>query len=488
MQGDQVQRAIVWSIFVLFTGSAGAESYREMLGYNNEFYGANAIGQDEIIHASQVYQMTKDVGDWTSIGVSWWVVQQYNPNWHYDFSRYRFLVDEALSKELNVKIQVVQTPYHARLPHFQDVNNCDDPEVAICSNSALYDTPEIRQDWRDFCSAVVQEFYPEVKHFEIGNEPNFQRFYRYVDEDTGGVLANYISYPEYLHIASGAIQDAGNAMMSADPGITDSVRVIAGAIFPATSTSYYPGSPDVIRIQSSSEFLQELYSYADANPDLDVDDYFDIVSYHPYGLFGSEIYTTNLLLDLPDNTFLETEHLYEVMCENNDSLKQIWGTECGPPLACAAATSFMTEEAQALWANQYLQKWFEWKFTGPLFWWNLREQIGHDPVNNPGMPCWGVVDSADWHVHPAYYVWREWGRSSNDLFFVHIGDGPEFPFEETEFLFEDFTAELAQLVLSAAAVSDTIRIYLHAKDDAYYGNPVFLQLDTLPETASLTFL
>ncbi len=214
---------------------------------------------------------------------------------------------------------------------------------------------------------------------------------------------------------------------------------------------------------------------------MNISRYFDVLSYHPYGPFWGDDMSDSLCLDplyfryvdgeIGDTySFVVTEKLYDIMCDNGDSGKQIWGTECGPAIFPEDSLSCVNLEMQGYWANRYLQQWTAWDFTGPLLWWNVR---------SPGWPWgysgWGAMDSL-WNPRPAYLIWKEWG---NGVF--HIGEGPDF-------LHHDLDAVLAARVKHVARESDTIRIYYHAKDDPYFGSLALLDLESLPAGAALSHL
>ncbi len=436
-----------------------------MIGYNNEFYGANLFGIDEFEYCGTVYDFTKDVGNWTCIGVSWHVAESGNSNLTGDFhlERYDALLDSALARDLKVVMILSGTPYLASIPEFRG-------DEELYSTSAIYletgpsgDTLAVER-WREFCAEVAGRYYPRVKHFQIGNEVNYQEYYRYADETFTAVSGHYLPYSDYLAMGSHAMQEIGDAIaQGVDSLVNKPLKILAGGLFASTETEYFQtGTP---RIVAAVDYLESLYDYA-SNNTLDPDEYFDIVSYHPYGRFELELFTNNVLLEHEQNTFLETENIHQLMVARGDSEKEIWGTECGPPLECAAAASQMTLETQALWADQYLQMWTNWTFTGPLFWWCLREQVRHNPDSDSLMNCWGAMDS-DWTFRPAYHVWHAWGNSSTERMDLHIGEGPDFLYHAWDDAFEHrFQLE--------AANRDTVRVYIHASD-----SPIFVQSPTV---------
>jgi len=168
-------------------------------------------------------------------------------------------------------------------------------------------------------------------------------------------------------------------------------------------------------------------------------------------------------------SFMVTEKLYDIMCANGDSGKQIWGTECGPAISPETSGSCVNLEMQGYWADRYLQQWTAWDFTGPLLWWNVR---------SPGWPWgysgWGAMDSL-WNPRPAYLIWKEWGNGE-----FHIGEGPDF-------LYHDWSASLAARIEALRAFADTIRVVFHEREDPYLVDFDLLNLVSPPPDTSWTF-
>lgn len=470
--------AFMFSI-TLMAAQARAE-YRARMGYHNLFSSNNLDGEDELQNANHVFELTKSVGDWTLFGVSWWVVQaDSNSSIPYDFSRYDQLLDIALDKELNVIMQVWQTPWFARLAAFQDCSTGCISGCQQCGYSALKNHPSVKAKWKEFCAAVARRYYPRVQHFEIGNEPNEKYYYRTVvlEADSLADSANEIvSYAEYLNIASSAMQFVGDSIQAcADSLHSMPLKIIGGAMFPATATSYIGGDSSMVDKIRPDEFLQGLFDYMDTVDTLNYSNYFDILSYHPYGpfhvtdpaamiqdpLYYEEDQST-LSGIAPSNSFMftaELDMLLKQYCEADSSVaesKEVWATECGPPLAGCDAQSAMDEQRQGLWADRYLQQWHQWEFTGPILWWCVHEV----------RECWGAINY-DWTKQPAYHVWHAWGNSSTERMDLHIGEGPDFLYHAWDDAFESrFQLE--------AANRDTVRVYIHASD-----SPIFVQSPTV---------
>lgn len=260
--------------------------------------------------------------------------------------------------------------------------------------------------------------------------------------------------------------------------VSDSIIILGGALNPIQSTQAFANHQNHLLKSTPADFLRSLYMYRDS---LNIQRYFDVLSYHPYGPFWGDDMSDSLCIDplyfryIDDEigdaySFIVTEKLYDIMCDYGDSSKQIWGTECGPAISPEDTNSCVNLEMQGYWADRYLQQWTDWDFTGPLLWWNVRA---------PGWPWrysgWGAMDSL-WNPRPAFLIWQEWGNGE-----FHIGEGPDF-------LHHDFDVGLATRLKNVASGSDTIRLVFHAKDDPYYGSLALLDLEALPADAALSHL
>lgn len=422
-----------------------AEEFRSLIGYHNWFR-----GESEVENRDRVFEMTKDVGDWTLFGVHWaWM--QLAPDGVINFSSSDTLLESALRNNLNVIMQVFTTPEFARLPLFQSsINNPYSSEYSALSNDSTS-----RVNWDRFCRAVVNRYYPRVTHFEIGNEPNDNHFYRYFRYDSDSICFydsnSYVPYPEYLRIAYLAMHEQAQLMMNNNPSYTTPLTVLGGALMQigginnviTHSVLNYqsPGdltqARDLIRIKRPDQLLQEMYQLSDTT-------FFDALSYHPYGNIGDTSYWDDpLLVEYegsninPASCFMFTSELYDIMCANEDTLKKIFGTECGPQLIIDHTGSngdvdtLFSEEHQALWAEKQLDRWMEWEFTGPLLWWSMRRQYQY-PFNLAGQDTTGMrriygCVRENWTRAPAYYYWKAMGNgelSGN----VEIYSGRELEF------------------------------------------------------------
>jgi hypothetical protein len=191
-------------------------------------------------------------------------------------------------------------------------------------------------DFAQFAAEAVRRFRPlGVRTWEIWNEPNVAFFWEPAPDPA--------EYADLLVAAYDAIK-------AADP---DAI-VLTGGLAPASD------EPDGSRVAPVS-FLERVYAAG-------AGDHFDAVAHHPYSFPALPLDATG------DNMFVDvTPRLYEVMRENGDGNKEIWGTEMGAPTGGGLTTNFVAE-----YVTEAYEGWRDWSFTGPLLWYSYRD-AGSDP-------------------------------------------------------------------------------------------------------------
>lgn len=422
---------------------------------------------DEIDNCDVLFPMTKRVGDWILLSADWWGMQTdstRNPDGseNYNFTSLDQQVNLAMDNELDIIIQVFRMPRFARLDIFNppdsDCPNCDDRgNCDACCYSALQNDPNVIWKWRRFCGTLVDrytQYRSGVFHFEIGNEPNANFFYRFADQEDGIPMADtsqYVSYPRFLHLAADTMH-----RRAIELGVGDQVKILGGAMSPGKQVWFFPGT-SIVKDRPPTVFLNMMYEYRnDHNPEF----FFDILSYHPYGPWKNPaLYSDPLLITVPEGEaipdscdFMVTRELHAIMVQRGDGDKPIWGTECGPSVngPNGDPLSYLDEDLQAYWSERYLEQWLAWEFTGPLLWWNLHEQSGW-------YQGYGVLRS-NWDPRPAYTVWEEWGNQE-----LHVGEGAGFRHH-------DFNPTLVARLQAMSRHADEIRIVLHDQPDRPYLN------------------
>jgi hypothetical protein len=215
-----------------------------------------------------------------------------------------------------------------------------------------------------FVRVAVQRYAPLGVHaWEIWNEPNQAAFW--------GPRPDPVAYTDLLERSSSAIHEV-------DPGAT----VMNGGLAPASDRGWEI---------SPLTFLRRIYELGGGA-------YLDAVAHHPY--------------QFPDpptspeasNAFLQTAKLHDLMVSFGDGAKKIWGTEVGAPTRGPRSVS---ETNQAMWLREYYDIWNGWAFTGPLFWYSMRDTgnadtledsyglVHHDRLPKPGLAAFkAMVDSS----------------------------------------------------------------------------------------------
>ncbi len=503
-------------LVLLLCSQAFGEALRERMGFHVYFAGTDDYITD---NAADFFSAAFEVGDWTVVGVGWWDVAGDYPGGPLDFTNVeaKFTVAQAIG--LNVIMQVFTVPPFARPAPF------DMDGSPASSYIALKDTDVAKNQWADFCRTVIERYYPDVTHFEIGNEPNTNRYYqRFFTDDRGWPTAKIpgiVEYPEYLKIAYDSMHEQAALYQQSNPG-SPPLTVLSGGMVPrrwtvTQDTSLY--SPPDTTAYTPDQFLKHMYAYSHSIGDSTL---FDAVGYHPYGPFGvgkgtAAVHDSLELLALgstisyeqlradprvivadpsrltgisPMSSFMHTQELYAIMCEEGESSKKIWGTECGPAIdttwsrvetfcaidsltgdtVCWDSTvvyethGLNSEELQAFWAQAYLEQWRQWEFAGPLMWWNVREQLGNDP-DHVG---WGAMHP-DGTPKPAYTKWLQLSQLKSE---VHVGIGEEFDFENLD--------DAIDYIHENSDWFDSWRIYLYENPNEYFfGGWAFTDVDSI---------
>ncbi len=311
----------------------------------------------------QKLQAVADSGaKWFEMDVDWNSIQDGGPN-SYMWTATDRVVTDARARGLKILGMIGYTPAWARPA------NCP-----AGSDKCLPASPET---YAAFAHAVAQRygsastipsFRSSITAVQIWNEPNHYPFVQ--------PTVNVRAYTDMLKRAYVEIK-------TVDPLMT----VIAGGTSPAGNTA---GSHDVAPIR----FLREIY--ADGGKG-----FFDAFAHHPYS------FPCSPLIRASWNSFSQTRDLHTVMAQNGDGGKKIWGTEAGAPTGADVGTCTpgnvgmsVSEATQSQYLADYFKGWYGdyASFTGPLFWFQIRDN-GTDPNNyddHYGLLRW------DFSAKPAY--------------------------------------------------------------------------------------
>jgi len=206
--------------------------------------------------------------------------------------------------------------------------------------------------WSNFVYEVGLRYIPQgIRVFEMWNEPN---------------LSNFFPQPNVEDYVQQILIPGSNAIRKAAAELEVEITVISGGLAPAAT--------DGINI-SQLDFVTGLYDFG-------AKDYFDALGQHPYcwPLAPDE--------ESDFNWFLKTEELRDVMLENGDADKLIWGTEMGWPTHLGATG--VSEILQAQYLSKSYDLWNDWEWTGPLIWYAY-----NNAGDNPSEPedNFGLTDS-----------------------------------------------------------------------------------------------
>lgn len=225
---------------------------------------------------------------------------------------------------------------------------------ASCTNSNA--RPLDQQAFADFAANVVAR-YPNIKAWEVVNEPNLIQSYC-----PGVDVANYTELLKKVYIAIKAVNPQ--------------VAVITGGTAPTTTS--LPNS------QSPIGFIQGIYSNGGKH-------YFDAYGHHPYSFPTAPSVAYSGGGGTGWQMFDQTPtDLRDVMSTNGDTHKQIWSTEWGAP---TTGSPSVTQQQQA---DDYVIGGFTIlagkSWAGPAFWFTTRDFCSDTGNFN----CWFGLLNQDW--------------------------------------------------------------------------------------------
>ena len=267
---------------------------------------------------------------WIRVDFDWNSIQNESPaTWRWDRSTDR-IVAGAQARGLKVLGQLGYSPPWARPSDCPaGSNKCLPSDVNAYANFVR--AAATRYGARS-SSATLRG---SVTAWEIWNEPNHRPFAQPKPSISRYSALLIAAYP---------------AIKAADPAAT----VITGGLAPA------PDAADGTDIAPTT-FLTGLYASGARG-------YFDAVGHHPYS------FPYNPLGGQAWNAFTQTASLYQIMINNSDSAKKVWGTEAGAPTGTDVGRS-VSEAKQAQFVTDYYRGWSTTygAFTGPLFWHQHRD-------------------------------------------------------------------------------------------------------------------
>lgn len=194
---------------------------------------------------------------------------------------------------------------------------------------AVVGKPASAAQFAAFAKAVANRYRASISTYEIWNEPNAALFF--------GPAPDANAYTQLLRSAYPAIKS-----------VSSSITVIGGVL----------GSDiDSATVINPVSYLTAMYAAGAKN-------YFDAVSFHPYQY--SLPFSDGVAIDhSPVNQVMD---IRSIMVNNGDSGKKIWATEVGAP------TSVVNEATQKSLISDFVTKWQEMPYTGPIYVYTTRDK------------------------------------------------------------------------------------------------------------------
>jgi polysaccharide biosynthesis protein PslG len=379
--------------------------YESMGTANGYFY------TEDSSEIAEDFHLFKPLGRWCRGDCPWSYVQRDSTHSLEDDANWACVdkwVEPALDDSLKPILLLAYAPFWAADSCQFDSTRSDSTWWAPAPARSYVD------EWSNFCRAAAERYSVlGVHHYEIWNEPNSFAFFR----RHGGSM----SYPEVLVSAVDAIRHV-------DP----EAFILSGGLSPTMESYAHPWDTAYGNL-IPEEWLDSLYQYG--TDTLDIRDYFDALSYHPYAIHDS----TRGPLDTYDNPcqygrlysdgncrdskFLFTEDVHRKLSEYGDGSKKIWATEIGYSTAPGdvAESNEDEERIQAEWVDQYLSKWFTWDFAGPVLWFSGRDLVYDSDPDDIVASHHGLLRD-DFSRKPAYDRWSMW---ASDAHLLHVGTGRE---------------------------------------------------------------
>ncbi len=320
------------------TPGVHADTPGSLLGERAGINPGSAILWETPDNQRRMIQAVADTGArWISVDIDWNSIQNGGPDsWWWDATDR--VVSEARARGLKVMGGLAYTPAWAR------PDSCP-----AGTDKCLPASPEY---FADFARAAAQRYGSSssitnlrgsISAWQIWNEPNHYPFVQ--------PTVDVVAYTTLLKRAYVEIK-----------GVDSAATVLAGATAPA------PDDPSG-RDMSPVTFMQGIYRNGGKG-------FFDAFSHHPYS------FPCNPLTTASWNAFTQTRYLHDLMVQNGDGAKKIWGTEAGAPTGADVGTCTsghagrsVSEATQSQFVADYFQGWFGnyASFTGPLFWFQIRD-------------------------------------------------------------------------------------------------------------------
>ncbi|MCJ0978374.1 glycoside hydrolase family 5 protein [Rhodococcus sp. ARC_M12] len=228
------------------------------------------------------------------------------------------------------------------------------PWATSPANQPINTRPASPAAFGAFAGKVAARYKGKVADYEIWNEPNGSMFY--------GPQPDAAGYTALLKAAYPKIKAA------------DSAATVVGGVLGAAEQAW--------GIVNPVDFTNQMYAAGAAGS-------FDALSYHPY----------QYSLKFSEGPYVDHSPARQVMdmraamVANGDGSKKIWATEYGVP------TSAVSGDQQNAMITDFIQKWRELPYTGPIFLYTMRDKAtgSNDPEDT-----FGLLES-NWGAKPALW-------------------------------------------------------------------------------------
>jgi hypothetical protein len=283
------------------------------------------------------------------IDLPWSVIQPTNAT-SWDFSLYDRIIKAMVGRGIKLLVIPTYSPSWAN-------GGFDDDKYPP--------TAEHATDWYNFVKACADRYIPlGVEAWEMWNEPNITGFWR--------PICNVENYTKIV------LKNGANAVRSSAAVLKKHVIVVSGGLSPAATDgeNIHP-----------LDFLKGIYANGGKA-------YMDAIGHHPYCFPESPASMVEY------SAFQMTPHLYQIMVDNGDGNKKIWGTEFGYHTGNASLGGvFVSKQAQYVALSYKL--WHQWDYTGPLFWYDYQDLgTNHgDREQNFGLKYYDGTNKPGWDAY-----------------------------------------------------------------------------------------
>jgi hypothetical protein len=280
--------------------------------------GVMPLELDDAQLAADLDGMAATGARWLRVDFYWPTIQEGGPD-SWNWGNTDRVVLAAISRGLEILAMPAYSPSWARPPGTIDHHPPLDPDA-----------------YARFVHEAVKRYAPVGVHtWEIWNEPNTSAFWPPKPDPE--------AYTDLLRRAYVAIK-------AVDPKSTVITAGLAAGLDRSDGATL-----------SARTFISRVYGAGGKG-------YFDAVGLHPQSFPA-------MPLDPHDwNSFYNTPTVYQVMTDNGDGAKKIWGTEFATP----TGARFMSPDTQRDIITAGYQAWLAWPFTGPLLVYSWRDS-GVDP-------------------------------------------------------------------------------------------------------------